>query len=88
MKKKPPTPKPAKKPARLWLCRDNLGDDSCFVIGVGKKPRRDGWNHNTWSGTHVFCAATFHRVFPNIKLAPGEGPVEIVMQAKRVKGRK
>lgn len=74
-----------RKLKRLWLCRMPGSDDGAWYgIFVGRRPRtRD---NGEWFGADVWlCPRLFHAA-TDIRLAPGDGPVEA--EPMKLKGGK
>lgn len=71
------------KSARLQLAR---GDT--YALGENLI-RRDGWFNTTRGNAIVsICRSHFHRLFPHLRLKPGEGPVDVEVTIRRVQVKK
>lgn len=83
-----------KKKPRVWLARDWVGE--LYVVGIGKEPRKHtgGPLHGHFTvdapggmSPHLdICPKHFEAIAPkSVHLKPGEGPIEITLDIKRVK---
>lgn len=61
---------------RLWLCRDK-SPHGFYALYIGKRPNKICHRDLIWHGSsQVFCAVEFEATH-DIRLARGEGPVEV-----------
>lgn len=70
----------------VWICRDEkefIGN-SCKYRLYKKKPSNDKFFQGRWYGADdMFCLDDFEKL-TNLKLLPGEGPIEISLIISRI----
>ena len=64
-----------KEPPTLWLARDRDGEYSFFP--GSKMPRASRCSNSLMGNSYYICSREFHRIFPNIRLKRGGGPIKI-----------
>ncbi len=73
------------EPRPTWITRD-AGDHALYNFYFGSPPKEDDYNpFGWWYSAHIqMDPDDFHLLFPDIKLEPGKGPIEVFIHAHRL----